>query len=201
MAEVLFRPLPPAEPNLILLGDCNFTEDATTITLDKIRLYCTENLKRGKVSNQSANLLQIVSQLLNSTDVTAAQSADPSLSNIGMYATKGMSRINKWSWFYQVSGKMYREVTSNHGETSTQFVVPVQYREAVMQTGYCAASYHMGRQRTHNRINHKFSGPIWSQMSRGSLGHMVHARWLQQRLAWSQCTYNYYLPLLLHIVT
>ena len=48
----------PAQPNLIPLNNCNFTEDAVNKALDKIKvnkipgLDCTDNFKRGKVSNQ-----------------------------------------------------------------------------------------------------------------------------------------------------
>ena len=56
----------PAQSNLNHLSDCDFTENAATKALDKIKVNkipgpdCTESLKRGKVSNQqtSCNTIQ-----------------------------------------------------------------------------------------------------------------------------------------------
>ncbi|XP_063847238.1 uncharacterized protein LOC135092552 [Scylla paramamosain] len=135
--------------------------DAATQTEDQVGAALTRAQAR---ETRPVVPLKLTSpdELLNSANVTAAQKTDPSLANIRKQAAEGVSRVNKYGTtrFCQHRGKLYREVISDLGETRSQFVVPAQYRHAVMEMGHCAAvGGHMGRQKTQDRISHTFFWP------------------------------------------
>lgn len=112
--------------------------------------------------NPKPQMVTTPAELAESQDVVQEQQQDASLASVRAKLGKAVVEDDQGRklWIAEKGGRIYRVVQYPNSEEQWQFVVPLNYRTAILRMGHEGSlGGHMGRQKTQDRVQAEFYWP------------------------------------------